>query len=201
MGKTQIALEYVYTHKMRYTSIFWIDAASEETTNLGFRAAAERLIKHHATIKNVKPDYPRIAQLIGMHGVVDENGQVSMEKEVAQRIVEGMKQWFSRPENPNWLLVFDNVDDLESFNISSFIPNIQGTIIMTSRRPECASLGKGLEVGEMLEKEGLALLIKSARKVDQLNSEGRSNQSHGKKMGTLTSMRQIKKMLRILRRD
>lgn len=176
MGKTQVALEYVYTHQKDYTSIFWINAASSETVAFGFRAAARRLINHHAKIATAQPDYLQIAQVLGMHGVVDGSGRISNDEETAQCIIEGMKQWFSHKDNSAWLLVFDNFDDLGAFDINFFIPNLGGTIIITSRRRESVGLGVGFEVEKMLEKEGIGLLIRSANlEVDQLNSDGKLN--------------------------
>jgi len=38
MGKTQLALEYVYQHHKDYSSVFWVNAASVQTTILGFNS-------------------------------------------------------------------------------------------------------------------------------------------------------------------
>lgn len=166
IGKTQIATEYIYAHQNEYSSIFWINAATLETIFLSFRAAAQRLINEHAKITLVThPDYELIAKNLGMVNLVDKDGFLSVDEAVNGRIVDATKLWFSKKENKNWLLVFDNVDDLETIEIRKFIPIAShGTIIMTSRRPECGALGKGLEVMEMLERDGVDLLLKSARR-------------------------------------
>lgn len=163
IGKTQITLEYVHTHHADYSSVFWVNATSEETTTVGFRSIAQRLVDHHAAVATAKPDYPRIAQLLSMTGIVDQDGQLSAEKEDTKRMVEAVKRWYSLEKNQNWLLVLDNVDDLESFDIRTFIPtSSHGMILMTSRRRESTRFGTGLEVEEMLELEGTTLLLKSA---------------------------------------
>lgn len=164
IGKTQITLEYVHTHHADYSSVFWVNVTSEETATLGFRSIAQRLVDHHATVATTaKPDYPRIAQLLGMTGMIDQNGQLSAGKEETGRIVEAVKRWYSLEKNQNWLLILDNVDDLESFDIRTFIPtSSHGMVLMTSRRRESTRFGTGLEVEEMLELEGTSLLLKSA---------------------------------------
>ena len=76
-------------------------------------------------------------------------------------------EWLNCSDNTSWLLVFDNVDDLESFRVSDFFPNsLSGFVILTSRRPECSRYGKGWELNVMEEQESITLLSKSyARKI------------------------------------
>src|SRR5438876_12206264 len=45
MGKTQIALEYVYQHYLEYTAIFWIHGATIEDTNASFFILPGPLLK------------------------------------------------------------------------------------------------------------------------------------------------------------
>lgn len=176
MGKTQIALEYVHSYYEGYSGVFWVDGTSEETANLGFRSVAQRLIDHHVSISTTpQPDYARIAQILGLGEVVNKVGQLLSDK--PGLVLEAVKQWFSQKENQHWLLVLDNVDDLTSFNIRDFIPMAShGTVLMTSRRKECISLGKGLEVEVMSEPEGVHLLLKSAV-LDITNSDTEQSQA------------------------
>lgn len=164
IGKTQIALEYVHTHKKEYQSIFWINAATKETLELGFKVAAQRLIRQHARIAHdAEPNYLLIAKNLDMISAVDQNGLISLQEEHTECIVRGVKMWLAKEENQNWLLVFDNVDDLKGLEIEKFLPiSAHGKIIMTSRRTECVDFGIGLEVIEMSEEEGKCLLLKSA---------------------------------------
>lgn len=97
-----------------------------------------------------------------MEDAVDDKGRVSGESQHVECIVQGVKRWFTREDNRSWLLILDNVDDLESFDIGSFIPSpTHGTIIMTSRRRECARFGTGILVDNMPESEAV-LLLKTA---------------------------------------
>ena len=38
-------------------------------------------------------------------------------------VVETVRQWFTAPENTNSLLIFDNLDDLESFDMMTISPH------------------------------------------------------------------------------
>ena len=91
-------------------------------------------------------------------------------------MVKAVRQWFTAPENPNWLPVFDNFDDLESFDIDDYIPPCgHGTVIITSRRPECIKQGRrGFEVNQMQPGEGIKVLVKSAvLKYEDLTPDGK----------------------------
>ena len=65
MGKTQLALEYIYQIYKDYTSVFWINVASKETTILGFSGIMQQLIRYHARLSG---DYSHIGRLLGMAG-------------------------------------------------------------------------------------------------------------------------------------
>lgn len=180
MGKTQIALEYVHSYYEGYSAVFWVDGTSEETANMGFRSVAQRLIDHHISISTTpQPDYARIAQILGLGSAIGEDGQlISAEEGLTNQILEAVNGWFSRQENKHWLLVLDNVDDLTSFNIRDFIPMAShGTVLITSRRRECISLGKGLEIDQMPAPEAVLLLLKSAE-LDKTDSDTEQSQVH-----------------------
>ena len=174
MGKTQLALEYVYQSYKDYTSVFWINAASEETTILGFTGIMKRLIKYYARLSE---DYSYIGRLLGMAGKLDSRGCFSVAQlSEVQEVMEAVREWFTAPENSNWLLVFDNLDDLRSFNIDDYIPSCgHGTVIITSRRPECIKQGRrGLEVDQMQPGEGMKVLMASAvLKYEDLTPKGK----------------------------
>lgn len=173
IGKTEIALEYIYAHMKEYSSIFWITATTEESTISGFREIANRLIQHGRNAE--KLDYLQVAQLLDMPGLVDRYGHVSTKEEHAQLIVRAVNRWFNKEENQHWLLVFDNFNDLGSFRINTLFPSTSyGNIIITTRRPVLARWGDSLEVGEMTEEEGLQLLFKiTQHNADEISLEGK----------------------------
>ncbi|KAF8446937.1 P-loop containing nucleoside triphosphate hydrolase protein [Terfezia claveryi] len=160
MGKTQLALEYIHQHYRDYSSVFWINAASDQTTILGFTQIMQRLIQHHA---EVSEDYPQIGRLLGMAGKLDFNGCFAItEPSEAQYIVDAVKRWFALLENRNWLLVFDNLDNPELVDIEEYIPACNhGTVIITSRRRDLQQGRRGFEVQQMQPIEAIQLLLKA----------------------------------------
>ncbi|KAF8468449.1 hypothetical protein BDZ91DRAFT_111539 [Kalaharituber pfeilii] len=118
VGKTQLALEYVYRHSGDYSSVFWINAASEQTMKISITHIMQQLIKHHAKLSD-KPDYKHIGQLLGMACKLDSTGLFTVQQSSEeQHVINAVKEWLTAKDNTKWLLVFDNLDDLESFDIN-----------------------------------------------------------------------------------
>ena len=158
MGKTQLALEYIHRHYKDHSSVFWINAASEQTTILGFTQIMQRLIEHHAQLSG---DYAHIGRLLGMAGKLDSNGCFTVtQPSDGQHVVGAVKRWFARPENVNWLLVFDNLDDPDLVDIEEYLPVCNhGTVIITSRRRDLQQGRRGFEVNQMQPMEAIELLL------------------------------------------
>ncbi|KAF8458481.1 hypothetical protein BGX38DRAFT_570907 [Terfezia claveryi] len=166
VGKTQVALQYVDLHHQDYSSVFWLNAASEQALKLGFVHIMQRLIDHHAQLQlseDREPDYTKIGRLLGMADKFNTGGRCSVQQEDEQHIINAVKRWFNNPENTRWLLLFDNLDDLESFDLNDYIPSGRhGTVIITSRRRESLQGRTGLEVLQMHDGEAERLLMRSA---------------------------------------
>jgi len=92
-----------------HSSVFWVNAASDQATILGFTQIMQRLIKHHAQVSD---DYSHVGWLFGMACNLDSKGCFAVARQSeAQHVVDATKEWFPLLENTNWLLVFDNLDD------------------------------------------------------------------------------------------
>jgi Cdc6-like AAA superfamily ATPase len=157
VGKTQLVREYIYAHTADFKSIIWIDAQSLQTTQTSFLGFMQKLIHLHARRSTESPpSYVKITRHLSMTGFVDETGRIILNQDVLNQVVSAVREWLNRSGNTSWLLVFDNVDDLETFRISDFFPNsASGNIILTSRRPECGRLGEGWELNVMQEQESI----------------------------------------------
>jgi len=174
MGKTQLALQYVDHHNQDCSSVFWINAASEQTLRLGFVHIMQRLIDHHAELSD-EPDYIEISRLLYMVGKVNAAGKCSVQQEDEQHIVNSVKRWFNSEANTRWLLVFDNLDDLQSFDLNDYIPSgCHGTVIIISRRRESSQGRSWLEILQMHDVEAENLLIQSANsRFEDLTPDGK----------------------------
>lgn len=163
VGKTQLVQEYAYAHADDFSSIIWVDAQSLYTTQNSFLLFLQKLIHFHARRSAVSPPpYLKIARHLGITSMIDSTGTITFNDTVLDWAVTAVREWLNRSANTSWLLVFDNVDDLETFRVSDFFPNsFSGYVILTSRRPECSRLGEGWKLNVMEEQESITLLSKS----------------------------------------
>lgn len=174
VGKTQLVREFVYAYEADFTSVIWITAQTLQTTQNSFLRFMQRLIYSYAGKSMISPPpYPRIARHLSVGGLVDKNGLLIMDQDTMHRVTNAAIMWLNRDGNRDWLLVFDNVDDLESFRISDHFPSsMSGNIILTSRRPECRRLGEGRSLEVMAEQDSISLLSKSYGRKIKLTDKG-----------------------------
>jgi NB-ARC domain len=167
IGKTDIVLRYAWQNVAAYTSVLWIHSATKEILKRSLMTAVQNLIQHLAThYAPGQPNYTAIACDLGTAGLINTSGQLVYNPESdGQEKVEGaLCKWLSMKGNDQWLLIFDNVDDMEVIDRAKHFPkNSSGTIIITSRRREIAHWGTGSFLVEGLEQnDALSLLLTRA---------------------------------------
>ena len=107
IGKTQLAVTYAKRHSSSYSSIFWLNASTEAALLISLRRLAREVLP-------------------------EAGGQPKDDIMLVQVLI-----WLSNLENPRWLLIFDNYDDPDQFNIREYFPSAaQGSIIITTRQPD-----------------------------------------------------------------
>ncbi|MEU1485585.1 FxSxx-COOH system tetratricopeptide repeat protein [Streptomyces sp. NPDC005752] len=131
VGKSQIAVEYVYRHSGEFNVIWWIPSEQE---NLILGALAD------------------LARSLGLEVGPQANAAVPAVREALRT---------GKPFD-NWLLVFDNAEDIEA--VRSYFPNGgPGKIIVTSRNREWERVATPLSVDVFDRDESIALLQRRAR--------------------------------------
>ncbi|KAF5718866.1 eukaryotic translation initiation factor 3 subunit [Fusarium mundagurra] len=147
VGKTQLALTYLRENLNRYNAVFWVNCSSENQILDHFRQISQSLVDVTAQLCGADVNFKRIALDLGLSQVVSP-----MTGEIDPRcngglLVEAVLNWLQREENRGWIMVFDNVDDLEGVDLPSFFPQTNiGDTLLTSRRPEASQMGIGIEV-------------------------------------------------------
>ena len=173
-GKTEIAVEYAYIHRTKYNSIFWIDCSSQSEIYRHFWKAADRLVKHYQQVHKGQKSYIEIAARLRLVNLIDDNGSLSTESQHAGQIVDAVKEWISNNQNHQWLLVFDNYDDIDSFTLQDYVPESpQGSIIITGRRRDLNIISFEIEVEEMSMEEALEVFVAAARLSEERRVEGK----------------------------
>src|SRR5271156_1060950 len=108
IGKTQMAIRYAKRHHTSYSSVFWVDATSESALRTSLRRLAPQILPSK-TVDQLDDD-----QLWT---------QISL--------------WLSKLENSRWLLIFDNYDNPNQYQIEQYYPFVaHGSIIITTRQPD-----------------------------------------------------------------
>jgi len=107
IGKTQLAIAYAKQHHT-YSSIFWLNATSESALRTSLRRLAPQILLGE-TVDQLDEDQLWV--------------QISL--------------WLSKLENSRWLLIFDNYDDPNQYQIEQYYPFVaHGSIIITTRQPD-----------------------------------------------------------------
>lgn len=130
IGKTQLAITYAKEYHSLYTSIFWLNANSKVSICASLRAIAHRIVTTNI-VGQMDDDQVRIC----------------------------VSNWLSEQDNARWLLIYDNFDNPDEYDIKTYFPAVgQGSIIITTRQPRAVN-GHHLRVRSMKEMEdGLQIL-------------------------------------------
>jgi hypothetical protein len=167
IGKTDIVAHYAWQSRGTYTSVLWIHAATAEVLNCSFMSVIQNLIQHLAADYSPdQPDYIKIADDLGIVGLIDVSGQLvyNAEPDDQERIVGALLKWLMLEGNDQWLLVFDSVDNINVIDRAKhFPPTSSGTIIITSQWAESAQWGTGsFQVEGLNQDDALSLLMAKA---------------------------------------
>ena len=98
MSKTQFNLHFARQHHQDYSTMIWLNVSNELSLKMSYVFFAQR-IRH-----NKQRD-------------VEQN---EMKKQLKkEQIIQLIRQWLSQTKNKTWLLMFDNYDDSQFFDIRS----------------------------------------------------------------------------------
>ena len=83
-----------------------------------------------------------------------------------EQSVAGCQQWLTNQHNQNWLLFFDNADDVQ-LNLALFFPDCRfGNILVTTRNPQLtihAGKNADVKVADMNSEDAKCLLMQMSR--------------------------------------
>lgn len=131
VGKTQLAIEYVYQNEDKYHSIFWISAADQAALFSGFREIAR------------------------MTGCVSDSGLDTMPPD---RLAKVVLMWLRKQSR--WLLVMDNMDEISVAVDFLPYMSPSGHILITTRNPDHLTIpAEGLEIPVLGEDAAIELLL------------------------------------------
>jgi hypothetical protein len=172
IGKTRTAVEYIYEWRDRdnYEVIGWINARTKETIEMSFLDIAQQLVRWKSMASPVEEapngqNFSQVARDLRLTGLIDQTtGSVSGDACDVKKVVHALREWFSE-YNGNWLLVFDNADDLEFMRLQEYFPRAPGgRILVTSRVQESGDLGVLYLLPPLSKDDGLQLLLRKSQR-------------------------------------
>lgn len=173
VGKTQVALEFAYRAERNFSSIFWIDGSSPRTVFYSIRDILMTIKSHYET-NTLDVNNPRFKALTDVLNE-PQASDWRYEHRRFERFRGAFRQWLSYNANRNWLVILDNVDDLESYNFRDLLPvKPWGAVLITTRRTDLTVTWKSFEVLEMDESECVDLLRKTSGLSLKPRSKGKS---------------------------
>ncbi|KAL4961772.1 uncharacterized protein BDV14DRAFT_119957 [Aspergillus stella-maris] len=143
MGKTQLATHFARAHRNNYTAVLWLNGKSPETLYQSLSSALSRLPDESQTF-------------------------TARNEEEVKRDAEQVLRWLASPDNSNWLLIFDNVDQYspgteDGYDVGKFFPAADhGSILITSRLLKLSALGKSFPLQKLESKHATRLLLQSS---------------------------------------
>ena len=147
VGKSQLALEYIYRHQQNYKVICWIPAERESLilTALANLAARLRLVP----------------------AVLEGGGSAPAANTAVPAVLEALR---TGAPCDNWLLVFDNAENVDV--VRNYFPvNGPGNIIVTSRNRDWERVATSLPVNVFEREESIELLQKRSPDLSQADAD------------------------------
>ena len=140
VGKTQLAVEYVYLYRKEYAVIWWMRAEGPVT---------------------LASDYTGLADMIGAEAIDSPESQVANQDAKVQAI----RRWLDNESD--WLLVFDNAQKPE--DIVEYLPHQgNGHVLITSRTQKWGGTADGdSELGVFKAVEAVDFIAKRTGQFDK----------------------------------
>ncbi|GES64465.1 ankyrin repeat-domain-containing protein 50 [Aspergillus terreus] len=157
IGKTQIAAHYAHAIAKDSLAVCWADARDKHSVESGLTRIAQcvlrSLILHYG--EQVAPT------IFGFSDVTSLLSDDPVPPRTTQDAIRALKSWLRKKSNRGWLIVFDNYDNIEEFNIEEYFPNADHSrILITSRRPDLQrTVGKALDISGLDDGSALQLLL------------------------------------------
>jgi hypothetical protein len=152
IGKTQIATEFMHSRREKFDAVFWVGADEANSIDHGFFSIAVEL-----GLLDQTEDLDRIVSKNLVHAWLNQPYKNSAHP-------AKVRELGGEPELANWLIVFDDVYDVNI--LRDYVENdCNGSILITSRDPQAKHFmvqNAGVDVGPLNSVETSTLLQRLA---------------------------------------
>ncbi|KAK3313598.1 hypothetical protein B0H66DRAFT_357041 [Apodospora peruviana] len=167
-GKTQLSIAYAQHHKKDFSAVFWIDASTERNTLLSYRIIAQRLLETTTGHPGHEDDARKsLLSRLPIGEYVSSSGQLSPDDKALPKIAKAAVDFLqSENESFSWLMIMDNLDSLDDYPLSTYLPqnSKRGKVIITTRLRAAAQLKNmhHIETDQIEEADGVQILLNAA---------------------------------------
>ncbi|KAK3933659.1 hypothetical protein QBC46DRAFT_275340, partial [Diplogelasinospora grovesii] len=144
IGKTQLAADFARRHQAAFSSVFWLDGRSEERLRQSLAGCANRI-----------PE--------GQIHERSRNAVLNSEQDL-MIVIGDVLDWLAQPDNSDWLLIFDNVDqdvdqgsETGAYDVRQYLRGDHGSVLITTRLSRLAQLGDSTRLKRVDEQLGKAI--------------------------------------------
>ncbi len=157
IGKSQVASHYVHSTARHTLATFWVDARDRSSVELNLACIAQSVLGSLVT----HYDEQTAATMFGFSDVTSLLSQEPIPPKLIRDASRALKRWLGRKSNSGWLILFDNYDNIDEFDIEEYFPSgDHGRILITSRRPDLQRIvGKSIEISVLDDGSALQLLL------------------------------------------
>ncbi|KAF9772537.1 hypothetical protein IL306_009749 [Fusarium sp. DS 682] len=140
VGKTQLSIDFARRHQVAFSSVFWLDGRSEDQLKRSIASCIAKIPKGQV------PEASRRWTDSHTHS-----------RDELDDAVTNVIKWLERPDNSDWLLIFDNVDKdwiseetgTGAYDPRRYLPGDHGAVLVTTRLSRLAQLGKSRKLGQV----------------------------------------------------
>lgn len=123
-----MAVDFARRNKDAFSAVFWLDGRSEDQVKQSLAKCADRIPEVHITNSSASGPYSR---------------------DDLDAIVANVMEWLAQPDNTQWLLIFDNVDQeykqggaTGAYDIDQYLSADHGSVLITTRLSRMRQLGE-----------------------------------------------------------
>jgi hypothetical protein len=147
IGKTQLAVEFARRNHRRFSSVFWLNGSSEDSLKQSVAACATRIPVEQVTESS--------------------RGYSAGDTSDIDAVVAEVLGWLARPDNTDWLVVFDNVDreygqhisDPLAYDVQRYFSGADhGSVLITTRLAGLEQLGASQQLNKVDRSQAQAIL-------------------------------------------
>ncbi|KAL9047908.1 MAG: hypothetical protein Q9162_007914 [Coniocarpon cinnabarinum] len=142
MGKTQLAVAFAQAVRTSFLAIFWLNATSKVVLQQGILDITSRM------------------------SLIPQSQEISVSAKAEKEAVARFREWLSRPQNMQWMLIFDNYNEPNAYDIREFFPyRAHGSMLITTRSTRLM-FGEVLTLIKLDEEQGLSILAQRSKRAE-----------------------------------